>query len=373
MSTHQSLKEGIEPAELVTLLPQSPHLIDVREADETAAGMLHGARRVPPDAVVEVVAGLLARTTAGEPRRVIVYCATGKRSQAAVDRLHASGIGAQSLAGGYRAWLAAGLPWVRPAASTLDSTQLERYSRHIRLAEIGLEGQERLRQARMLVVGAGGLGSPAALYLTAAGIGELGIVDGDVVELSNLHRQVLHTTARIGRPKVDSAAATLSALNPEVQLTTYPERLTVENAGSLLSDYDVIIDASDNFTTRYLINDVALRLRKPVVHASILGFEGQLTVFAAGGAPCYRCLFASPPPPELAPSCQDAGVLGVLPGILGTLQATEALKLVLRIGEPLTGRLLVFNALSMTFDELKITPDPQCRCATPATDRWLTS
>lgn len=364
MNAHESLRAEIGPAELAALLPSGVYLIDVREADEVAAGMLDGAHRVPPDAVVEVVAGLLGGAKAGERRRVIVYCATGKRSGAAVDRLRAGGIAAQSLSGGFRAWLAAGLPSVRPGTGTLSSAELERYSRHIRLAEIGVEGQERLRKARMLVVGAGGLGSPVALYLTAAGIGELGIVDGDVVELSNLHRQVLHTTARIGTPKVDSAAATLSALNPEVRLTIYPERLTADNAESLLRDYDVIIDASDNFSTRYLINDVALRLRKPVVHASILGFEGQLTVFAAGGVPCYRCLFASPPPPELAPSCQEAGVLGVLPGILGTLQATEALKLVLRIGEPLTGRLLVFNALSMTFDELQITPDPHCRCAT---------
>ena len=240
---------------------------------------------------------------------------------------------------------------------------MERYSRHLRLEEIGLEGQERLRQARILCVGAGGLGSPAALYLAAAGIGELGIVDGDVVELSNLQRQVLHTTDRVGSPKVDSAAITLSALNPDVRLITHHERLTGANAAALLRGYDVIIDASDNFTTRYLINDVALDLRMPVVHASILGFEGQLTVFAARGAPCYRCLFAAPPPPELAPSCQEAGVLGVLPGILGTLQATEALKLVLGIGEPLIGRLLIFDALAMTFDELTIAADPACRCA----------
>ena len=250
-----------------------------------------------------------------------------------------------------------------PATSALSTTQLERYSRHIRLAEIGLEGQDLLRQARILCVGAGGLGCPAALYLAAAGTGELGIVDSDVVELSNLQRQILHTTDGVGSPKVDSAATRLLALNPDVHVTTFRERLAAENAESILRNYDVIVDASDNFTTRYLINDVALQLRKPVVHASILGFEGQLTTFSARGAPCYRCLFASPPPPELAPSCQDAGVLGVLPGVLGTLQATEALKLILGIGEPLTGRLLIFNALAMTFDEVAIAPDPGCRCA----------
>jgi molybdopterin/thiamine biosynthesis adenylyltransferase len=292
-----------------------------------------------------------------------VYCATGRRSAAAVERLRAAGIRARSLAGGFVAWKAAGLPWVMPDPGSLTAVQLERYSRHLRLEEIGLDGQERLRQARILCVGAGGLGSPAALYLAAAGIGELGIVDGDVVELSNLQRQVLHTTDRVGTPKVDSAAMTLSALNPDVRLVTHQERLTNDNARRLLGGYDVIIDASDNFTTRYLINDVALDLQVPVVHASILGFEGQLTVFPARGAPCYRCLFAAPPPPELAPSCQEAGVLGVLPGILGTLQATEALKLVLGIGAPLIGRLLIFDALGMTFDELAITPDPRCRCA----------
>jgi molybdopterin/thiamine biosynthesis adenylyltransferase len=319
--------------------------------------MLDGARRVAPDA-------LTAAVTGEADRRVVVYCATGKRSALAVARLRAAGIGAQSLAGGFLAWKAAGLPWVTPGRGSLTADQLERYSRHLRLEEIGLEGQERLRRARILCVGAGGLGSPAALYLAAAGIGELGIVDGDIVELSNLQRQVLHTTERIGSPKVDSAAITLAALNPDVRLRTYHERLTGETAVALMRGYDVIIDASDNFTTRYLINDVALGLGIPVVHASILGFEGQLTVFSGRGGPCYRCLFAAPPPPELAPSCQEAGVLGVLPGILGTLQATEALKLVLGIGQPLIGRLLIFDALGMTFDELTTSPDPDCRCAT---------
>lgn len=353
------MAEEIPPAELAALLPSAPLLIDVRGADEVASGMLAGATRVAPDAIVDFVTGARARVPGG----VVVYCATGKRSGTAVARLKAAGIEARSLTGGFEAWKSAGLPWEEPAAGILSPAQLERYSRHIRLAEIGLEGQERLRQARILCVGAGGLGSPAALYLAAAGIGELGIIDGDAVDLSNLQRQVLHTTARIGSPKVDSAAITLSALNPDVRVTTHHVRLTAENASALLRGYDVIIDASDNFDTRYLINDVALDLQIPVVHASILAFEGQLTVFSARGAPCYRCLFAAPPPPELAPSCQEAGVLGVLPGILGTLQATEALKLVLGIGEPLIGRLLVFDALGMRFDELAIAPDAGCRCA----------
>jgi sulfur-carrier protein adenylyltransferase/sulfurtransferase len=348
--------EEITPAELAAILPSAPLLIDVRGADEVAAGMLDGARRLAPDAILEGVAG--------EPGRlVVVYCATGRRSTLAAQRLRAAGIAARSLAGGFVAWQAAGLPWVTPGPGSLSAVQVERYSRHLRLEEIGLEGQERLREARILIVGAGGLGSPAALYLAAAGIGTLGIVDGDVVDLSNLQRQVLHTTDRVGRPKVDSAAITLAALNPDVRLVTHRERLTEANAVALMRGYDVIIDASDNFATRYLINDVALDLEVPVVHASILGFEGQLTVFAARGAPCYRCLFAAPPPPELAPSCQEAGVLGVLPGILGTLQAAEALKLVLGIGEPLIGRLLIFDALAMAFDELSTAADPGCRCA----------
>ena len=353
------MPDEIQPAELATLLPSGLLLIDVREADETAAGMLDGARPVAPDSLAETVAQLQA----GTHRRVVVYCASGKRSRLAVAKLRADGIEAQSLAGGFLAWKAVGLPWVAPSAGTLSPTQLERYSRHIRLAEIGVAGQERLRKARILCVGAGGLGSPVALYLAAAGIGTLSIVDSDVVELSNLHRQVLHTTERIGSPKVDSAALTLRAINPDVRVITHHERLTAANAEALLHGYDVIVDASDNFTTRYLINDVALKLRTPVVHASILGFEGQLTAFSARGAPCYRCLFPAPPPPELAPSCQEAGVLGVLPGILGTLQATEALKLVLGIGELLCGRLLIFDALAMTFHEVTIAPDPDCRCA----------
>lgn len=352
--------EDITPEELVAILPLAPLLIDVRGGDEVASGMLDGARRVAPDAILE--------GTAGEPgRRVVVYCATGKRSALAVARLRAAGIGAQSLAGGFVAWQAAGLPWVTPGPGSLTAVQVERYSRHLRLEEIGLDGQERLRQARILIVGAGGLGSPAALYLAAAGIGTVGIVDGDVVELSNLQRQVLHTTDRVGRPKVESAAITLSALNPDVRLVAHHERLAEANAVALMRGYNVIVDASDNFETRYLINDAALDLGIPVVHASILGFEGQLTVFAARGAPCYRCLFAAPPPPELAPSCQEAGVLGVLPGILGTLQAAEALKLVLGIGEPLSGRLLIFDALAMAFDELTTVADPHCRCATRQT------
>jgi len=351
--------DEISPAELAALLPAGPLLVDVRGDDEVALGMLAGAARADGEGIVAAVSGLGADPS----RPVVVYCASGVRSGRAVARLRAAGIPARSLAGGFNAWQAAGLPWVAPASGGLRTDELERYSRQLRLPEIGLPGQLRLRQSRVMCVGAGGLGSPVALYLVAAGIGTLGLVDGDVVELSNLHRQLLHATPRVGTPKVESAAQTLAALNPEVRLHTRRERLTAANGEALLAGYDVIVDASDNFTTRYLVNDVALALRIPVVHAAIQGFEGQLTVFPAGGAPCYRCLFAEPPPPELAPSCQEAGVLGVLPGILGTLQATEALKLVLGLGTSLAGRLLTLDALSMTFREFPIPADPACRCA----------
>ncbi|MCK6372365.1 MAG: molybdopterin-synthase adenylyltransferase MoeB, partial [Gammaproteobacteria bacterium] len=291
-------------------------------------------------------------------------CASGKRSRIAVERLRAAGLEARSLAGGLDAWRAAGLPVSAPATvGGLDATQLERYSRHLRLTEIGLQGQRKLRAAKVVCVGAGGLGSPAALYLAAAGVGELGIVDDDVVELSNLQRQVLHTTASIGRPKTESAAEMLAALNPDVRVTPYRVRLTAENAPQLLARYDVIVDASDNFATRYAIADAALALGRPVIHAAIQGFEGQLTAFGPQGRPCYRCLFPTPPPADAAPSCEEAGVLGVLPGILGTLQAAEALKLVLGIGEPLAGRLVLLDALALRFHELEVAADPACVCA----------
>jgi molybdopterin/thiamine biosynthesis adenylyltransferase/rhodanese-related sulfurtransferase len=355
----------IAPAELAAH-PGGVTLLDVRGADEAARGMLAGARLVAPEDVVGAVRALGVAARAD----VVVYCASGKRSRLAVERLRAAGLEARSLAGGLDAWRAAGLPVSAPAAvGGLDAAQLERYSRHLRLAEIGLEGQRKLRAARILCVGAGGLGSPAALYLAAAGVGELGIVDADVVELSNLQRQVLHATDRIGRPKTESAVETLAALNPDVRVTPHRVRLTAENARDLLAGYDVILDASDNFATRYAINDAALALGRPVIHAAIQGFEGQLTAFGPRGRPCYRCLFPAPPPPEAAPSCAEAGVLGVLPGILGTLQAAEALKLVLGLGEPLAGRLVVLDALALRFHELEVSTDPGCACAPPLAPR----
>jgi molybdopterin/thiamine biosynthesis adenylyltransferase len=263
-----------------------------------------------------------------------------------------------SLAGGFSAWKQNGHSWKLPR--TLSSEQLERYSRHVLIPEVGEEGQLRLLDAKVLLIGAGGLGSPAALYLAAAGVGTIGIIDADVVDVSNLQRQVLHTVDRVGMPKVDSAEAAITALNPGVRVVKYAERLTSENVLSVISDYDVIVDGTDNFPTRYLLNDASLVAGVPVVHGSIYQFEGSVTVYAPHQGPCYRCQYPEPPPPELAPSCAEGGVLGVLPGVVGGLQATEAMKLVLGIGTPLIGRQLRYDALTMEFVELRMRRDPNC-------------
>jgi sulfur-carrier protein adenylyltransferase/sulfurtransferase len=271
-----------------------------------------------------------------------------------------------SVAGGTEAWAAAGLPMLRP---DLDQDFAERYSRHLRLPEVGLEGQRRLEAARVLLLGAGGLGSPAAFYLAAAGVGSLRLVDDDLVERSNLQRQVLHTEARIGSPKVESAAATLSALNPRTRIEAVRERADSANVERLLDGVDVVIDGADNFPARYLLNDACVKLGKPLIYGAVHRFEGQASVFDAGRnrgqAPCYRCLFPEPPPPEAAPNCAEAGVLGVLPGVVGLLQATEAIKLILGLGEPLVGRLLQFDALSMRFRETRLRADPDCPVCAP--------
>ena len=243
--------------------------------------------------------------------------------------------------------------------------ELVRYARHLTLPEVGTAGQERLREARVLLVGAGGLGSPAALYLAAAGVGTLGIVDSDAVELSNLQRQVLHGTAAVGRPKTDSAVARLSDLNPHVRIEPHRVRLTAANALELLARYDFALDGSDNFPTRYLVNDASVLLGKPYVYGSIFRFDGQVSLFAAPGGPCYRCLFADPPPPDLVPNCAEAGVLGVLPGLVGSLQALEAIKWILQTGESLVGRLLLVDALRVRFRELAVTRDPACQVCGP--------
>jgi molybdopterin/thiamine biosynthesis adenylyltransferase len=263
-----------------------------------------------------------------------------------------------SMAGGYGRWSDLGYPVERPRV--MRAEQKERYRRHLAIPEVGEAGQAKLLGAKVLLVGAGGLGSPAALYLAAAGVGTLGLVDSDVVDLSNLQRQVLHSTRTLGMPKTESAAAALRDLNPDVKVVPFQERLTRENALRILTGWDVIVDGGDNFPTRYLVNDASLLLRVPVVHGSVYRFEGQVTVFWPGHGPCYRCLYPAPPPPELAPSCAEAGVLGILPGVIGLLQATEAVKLILGIGTPLAGRLLAFDALAGAFQELRLRRDPAC-------------
>jgi molybdopterin/thiamine biosynthesis adenylyltransferase/rhodanese-related sulfurtransferase len=332
-------------------------LLDVREPREWDAGRIPGAVHVP-------LGTLPARAREALPdpsASVVVYCAHGIRSLQAARYLEALGYAdARSLSGGVEAWRASGLRWEAPAGSRLSPEQERRYSRHLLMPEVGPEGQARLLDGRVLLVGAGGLGSPAALYLAAAGVGTLGIVDFDVVDVSNLQRQVLHTTDRVGISKVESARATIAALNPEVRVVAHEEMLGSGNVESLVSGYDVVIDGTDSFETRYTLNDAAVRLGIPVVHASVYRFEGQLTVFDAADGPCYRCLYPSPPPPELAPACSVAGVLGVVPGIMGLLQANEALKLLLGIGEPLVGRLLLFDALETSFEELFLRRDPAC-------------
>ncbi len=330
-------------------------LVDTREPYEWDEAHIDGATLVPPAQVRDRIAEV-----APDPsQRVLLYCATGNRSARAADELRELGYdNAASVAGGIAAWQEAGLPVVAAAGLTKD--QRMRYSRHTLLPEVGVEGQLKLLNAKVLLVGAGGLGSPAALYLAAAGIGTLGLVDDDVVEASNLQRQVIHTTGRVGEPKTASAKQTIADLNPDVDVVEHRMRLDSTNVIELLSDYDVIVDGADNFPTRYLLNDASVRLRKPVVSASILGFEGQISTFLPYEGPCYRCLYPTPPPPELAPSCGAAGVLGVMAGVMGLLQANEVIKLVAGIGEPLIGRLLLYDSLGTRFTELKVKRDPDC-------------
>jgi molybdopterin/thiamine biosynthesis adenylyltransferase len=291
---------------------------------------------------------------------VVLYCASGQRSALAADTLTEllGYTNVDSMTGGITLWKDRGYETEVP--KTLTKEQRDRYSRHILLPEVGVEGQQKLLDAKVLLLGAGGLGSPAALYLAAAGVGTLGIVDDDTVDLSNLQRQVIHTTGRVGEPKVDSAAETIADINPDVEVVKHQVRLDSSNVVELIEPYDIVVDGLDNFPTRYLLNDASVRLRKPVVSASILGFDGQLSVFKPYEGPCYRCLYPVPPPAELAPSCGANGVIGVLPGTMGLLQATEVVKLILGEGEPLVGRLLLYEALGATFTELKVRRDPQC-------------
>ncbi|HXS43444.1 MAG TPA: molybdopterin-synthase adenylyltransferase MoeB [Solirubrobacteraceae bacterium] len=348
--------DEVDPSEVAELVDDGLAIIDVRESEEWGAGHLPGARHVPRGY-------LESRIDAAVPdrsQRVVLYCASGQRSALAAHTLtHDLGFEhVESMRGGITLWKDRGLPVEVPR--TFTSEQRERYSRHFLLPEIGEKGQQKLLDAKVLLLGAGGLGSPAALYLAAAGVGTLGVVDDDVVDVSNLQRQVIHTTDRIGVAKVDSAEEQIRALNPDVDVVKFKTRLDASNIMEIIRDFDIVVDGVDNFPTRYLLNDASVRLRIPVVSAAILGFEGQLSVFAPYEGPCYRCLFRQPPPAELAPSCGANGVLGVLPGTMGLLQATEVIKLVTGAGEPLIGRLLMYDALAATTTELKVRRDPEC-------------
>jgi molybdopterin/thiamine biosynthesis adenylyltransferase/rhodanese-related sulfurtransferase len=329
--------------------------LDVREADEYAQGAVPGALHIPRGMLELQVEGRVP----DKDRKIVVYCAGGTRSALAAQALGQLGYSdVASMAGGFNAWKDEGREWVVPR--TLDADQRNRYQRHLLLPEVGEAGQQKLLESKVLLLGAGGLGSPAALYLAAAGVGTIGIVDMDVVDASNLQRQILHNLDRIGERKVDSAKKTITAMNPDVDVVTYDVRLGAGNVLDIIDSYEVIVDGTDNFPTRYLVNDASLLKKVPVVHGSIFRFEGQATVFYPYEGPCYRCLVPEPPPAELAPSCAEAGVLGVLPGIIGSIQAVETIKLLLGIGDPLVGRLLAYDALEQSFRTFKIRRDPQC-------------
>ncbi|MBT8197277.1 MAG: molybdopterin-synthase adenylyltransferase MoeB [Acidimicrobiia bacterium] len=330
-------------------------LIDVREMNESDGGSLDTALRVPRG----VLESTIAERVPDRDREIVLFCSVGERSALAAVTLEDLGYAnVASMAGGLARWRAEGRTW--SSSADLSDEQRARYSRHTSLLEVGEQGQSRLLESSVLIVGAGGLSSPAALYLAAAGVGTIGIVDFDIVDSSNLQRQILHNLDRIGQAKVASARETLMALNPDVKVEAYQDRLDAANALDIMSRYDLVIDGSDNFPTRYLVNDASIHLGLPVVHGSIFKFEGQVAVFRPGDGPCYRCLFPLPPPPELAPSCVEAGVLGVLPGVVGSILAMEAIKMILGIGRPLVNRLLVYDALDERFESLAMHRDPEC-------------
>lgn len=351
----------IDPATLAARLGGDFVLVDVREGDEYTQGAIPGAKHIPRG----LLEGNIAMQVPDPSTPLVLYCAGGARSALAAKSLKDMGYtDVSSLSGGFGRWKNEGRPWAEPV--TLTSDQKARYSRHTLLPEVGEEGQAKLLDSKVLLIGAGGLGSPAAMYLAAAGVGTLGIVDFDVVDASNLQRQILHNVDRLGEAKVESARQTLQALNPDVKIEPYRERLSADNVLDIMSGYDLVVDGGDNFPTRYLVNDASLHLRIPVVHGAIFRFEGQASVFHPYEGPCYRCLFPQPPPPELAPSCAEAGVLGVLPGIVGSIEAMEAIKVLLGIGEPLVGSLLTYDALTQDFRKLKIRRNPSCpACADP--------
>jgi molybdopterin/thiamine biosynthesis adenylyltransferase/rhodanese-related sulfurtransferase len=342
----------------------APVVVDVREQHEFEEAHIPGAIHVPRAYLESRIEGKVS----DKARPLVLYCATGQRSALAAHTLQ-SLLGyddVASMTGGITLWKDRGFEVETPRA--LDADQKARYSRHVLLPEIGLEGQLALLDAKVLLLGAGGLGSPTALYLAAAGVGTIGLVDDDVVDVSNLQRQVIHTTDTVGQPKVDSAEKAIHDLNPGVNVIKHDTRLDASNIMEIIEGYDVIVDGVDNFPTRYLLNDATVRLKIPVVSASILGFDGQLSVFAPYDGPCYRCLYPTPPPAELAPSCGANGVLGVLPGTMGLLQATEVVKLIVGVGDPLIGRLLLYDALAASFTELKVRRDPDCPVCSRAPD-----
>lgn len=349
----------VDPTEVETILQSDEPeavVIDVREQHEWDESHIPGARHVPRGYLEQRI----GRAAPNLDQRVILYCQSANRSAIAaktlIDDLGYTNV--ESMAGGITLWKQRNFPVTIPFQ--YSDAQRIRYSRHMLLPEVGPGGQQRLLESKVLLLGAGGLGAPVALYLAAAGVGTLGIVDDDVVDASNLQRQVIHSTETIGEPKVESARRTIEKLNPDVDVVTYNTRINADNIMDIIKDYDVIVDGVDNFPTRYLLNDATVRLQIPVVSASILAFDGQLTVFKPYEGPCYRCLYPVPPPAELAPSCGENGVLGVLPGTMGLLQATEVLKLILEIGEPLVGRLMLYDALAEEFTNLKIRRDPEC-------------
>lgn len=340
----QQLKKGSKPV-----------VIDVREADEWEAGIVPGA--------TPIARGLLELEiediTEDRNTPIVCYCGGGTRSALAAKSLKDLGYkNVASMIGGFREWKNAGLPIEMKKG--LSQQQTTRYARHLMLPEVGEAGQQKLLEARVLLIGAGGLGCPSGLYLAAAGVGTLGIIDFDLVDLTNLQRQILHCENTVGQPKVESARRTLSGINSDIKIVPIQEKLSRDNVMKILADYDIVVNGCDNFPTRYLLNDACVLTKKPMVDGSIYRFEGQVTIFAPGRGPCYRCLYPEPPPPEMAPSCQEAGVLGVLPGIVGSIQAVETIKLILGVGEPLIGRLLMYDALAQKFREMKVRRDPAC-------------
>ncbi len=362
------MSHDLSPAQARARALHGALLIDIRQPHERVSGQAEGALAIAQADLEQAPAQHLPDRDCD----ILLICQSGKRSAQTAAQLREQGYPhALSVLGGTTAWSRDGLPLVRPTLPPDEVDFLERYSRHLRLPQVGIDGQQRLARARVLLIGAGGLGSPAAFYLAAAGVGHLRMADDDVVDRSNLQRQILHTEDSVGVAKVVSAAQRIAALNPRVQVDAIQTRVTASNVEALLQDVDVVVDGADNFAARYLLNDACVKLGKPLVYGAVQQFEGQLSVFDAGRhrgqLPCYRCLFPEPPPPEFAPSCAEAGVLGVLPGVIGLLQATEAIKLLLGLGDSLAGRLLSFDALAMRFREIRLPPDPQCPVCAPGT------